>query len=254
MKLYKILVNGESSHGGNLKWSLPKNGKPGKWNEVKGDLKICNKGLHLTSKPYNWYKWGCTNYEAEAKGIKEWDGDKCVARKVRLLKEVPHPKWWLKAEKFVNTELKEINWLKSDGKPLKKWKVFYGDSWNAAMIAAGDAAMIAARVAAGVAAGDAAMIAARDAAGNAARDAAMIAAMIAAGDAAMIAAGVAAGVAAGDAALYVQTEYICEGTKLAKKHIKHARERMKVWRKGYALLGDVNGVLYVYYPNKHKTK
>ena len=31
-----------------------------------------------------------------------------------------------------------------------------------------------------------------------------------------------------------------------KKHFAHAKARMRVWQKGYALLYDVNGVLYVY--------
>jgi hypothetical protein len=31
-----------------------------------------------------------------------------------------------------------------------------------------------------------------------------------------------------------------------EKYLAHARERCEVWMKGYALLGDVDGVLYVY--------
>ncbi|MBK9272828.1 MAG: hypothetical protein IPM48_14680 [Saprospiraceae bacterium] len=60
-KLYKILVDGRSCHGGDLKWSLPtKKGNkwiPGEWHEVKGDLKICERGLHLTKKPLCGTGW-----------------------------------------------------------------------------------------------------------------------------------------------------------------------------------------------------
>ena len=141
-KLYKILIEGKSCHGGNMIWSLPKNGKPGAWHEVKGDLKICEKGIHLTTKPFNWYKWGCTCYEAEAQDIITWEKDKCVARKVRLIKEVKHPKWWADCEGWVNT-LKDIAWLKPDGKPKKEWMLFETRTaaWDAAWDAAGDASL-----------------------------------------------------------------------------------------------------------------
>ena len=33
---------------------------------------------------------------------------------------------------------------------------------------------------------------------------------------------------------------------LDARHLAHAKARMDVWRKGYCLYGDVNGVLYVY--------
>ena len=225
--LYKILVDGKSCHGGDLKWGLPKSGKPGKWHEIGGDLKICEKGLHLTTERFNWYKWGCTAYEAEAEDVISWDGDKCVARRVRLLKEVPHPKWWTDCEGWIKT-LEDISWLKPDGKPEKVWKVFEtrAAAWAAARAAAGDAAgaaaraaaWAAARAAAGAAAGAAAWAAARDAAGDAARA----------------------------AALYARGVFICEGLNLEEKHRTHIKKRMEVWQKGYGLLCDVRGILYVY--------
>ena len=231
MKLYKILVDGKSCNGGDLKWSLPKNGKPGKWYKVKGDLKICEKGLHLTTKPYKWYSWGCTCFEAEVKGIKEWQDDKCVCSEARLLKIKKHPKWWTDCEGWVAT-LKNISWLKPDGKPKKEWMLF--ETRDAAWAAARDAA----RDAAWDAAGDAARDAARDAAWDAAGDAAWAAAWAAARDAARD--------AAWDAALYSRGMFICDGLKLAEKHKTHIRKRMEVWQKGYGLLCDVNGKLYVY--------
>ena len=67
--------------------------------------------------------------------------------------------------------------------------------------------------------------AARDAAGDAARDAARAAAW--------------------DAALMARIK-VCDGLKLDKKHIDHANARWEVWQKGYALLCDIKGLLYVY--------
>src|SRR5690242_4226127 len=152
-----------------MKWSLPKKKgsewTAGEWHTVEGDLKICEKGIHLTKERFNWYKWGCTAYEAEAKDIISWEGDKCVARSVRLLKEVPHPKWWTDCERWTAT-LKNIAWLKPDGKPKEEWKLFetrddaydaaLAPVWNAALTAALTAAQDAAWVAARAAAWDAA--------------------------------------------------------------------------------------------------
>ena len=199
MKLYKILVDGKSCHNGNLKWSLPtkKNGKwiAGNWHTVDGELEICKRGLHLTTKRFNWYKWGCSVYEAETKGKIKWQEDKCVVNSARLLKEVPHPKWWIDCKGWIET-LKSIAWLKPDGKPKKEWKLFETKD------------------------------AARDAAGDAARDAAWDAAW--------------------DAALFAKGIYICSGLNLESKHKTHIRKRMEVWQKGYGLLCDVGGKLYVY--------
>ena len=144
-KLYKVLVDGKSCHGGSMEWSLPKKVKgkwvAGKWQEHKGDIKICDSGLHLTKERFDWYKWGCTVYEAEAKNIVEWEGNKCVAKSVRLIKEVPHPKWWTDCEGWVAT-LKDIAWLKPDGKPNKEWELFEtrAAARDAAWDADGDAA------------------------------------------------------------------------------------------------------------------
>jgi hypothetical protein len=251
MKLFKVLIDGKSCHGGDMKWSLPKKVKgkwvAGEWQTYEGDVKICEKGLHLTKERFNWYKWGCTAYEAEAKDIVTWENDKCVAKSVRLIKEVPHPKWWTDCEGWIAT-LKNIAWLKPDGKPKKEWLLF--ETRVAAGVAAGVAARVAAGVAARAAAGDAAWVAAgvaaRAAAWDAAGDAAWVAARAAAGDAARAAAGVAARAAAWDAALYSRGIFICDGLKLAEKHKTHIKKRMEVWKKGYGLLCDVGGKLYCY--------
>jgi hypothetical protein len=107
----------------------------------------------------------------------------------------------------------------------------------------------AARDAARDAAVDAARDAARDAAWDAAWDAARAAARAAAWDEAWDAAGAAARAAAwdaaGDAAL-TACVHVCDGCLLDQKHINHAKARWEVWRRGYGLLCDVNGTLYVY--------
>lgn len=63
MTYYKVLENGRSCHGGKLKWSLPtKDGEswnPGKWHSVRGEITMCEKGIHLTKDPYAWYTWDC---------------------------------------------------------------------------------------------------------------------------------------------------------------------------------------------------
>ena len=99
------------------------------------------------------------------------------------------------------------------------------------------------------AAGAAARDAARDAAWAAARDAAWAAAWdsawAAAWDSAWDAAGDAAWAAARAAALQSRV-LVCTGFDLDEKHINHARARMEVWKQGYGLNCDVNGVLYCY--------
>ena len=49
----------------------------------------------------------------------------------------------------------------------------------------------------------------------------------------------------GDIFLYVSI-HTCGGVDLPDEHIVHAEKRMEVWRKGYGLSCDVQGVLYVY--------
>ena len=73
---------------------------------------------------------------------------------------------------FIGKEIPSVPFFKPDGKPKKEWRIFYGESWDAAMDAARDAAR------------DAAWDAAWDAAMDAAMDAAWGAVWAAAGDAA----------------------------------------------------------------------
>ena len=71
------------------------------------------------------------------------------------------------------------------------------------------------------------------------------AAVDAARAAAWDAAGAAAWDAAWDAALFGRM-LVCVSLRIDVKHLIHVNARMQVWRKGYGLLCDVNGTLYVY--------
>ena len=184
-KLYKVLVDGKSCHGGTFEW------KTGKWYHYRGELKMCSSGFHLTTKPYMWYKQNCEIYEAKAKNIKEWNEDKCVCSDVKLIKKLPYPSWLKETNAFINS-IGKIKYFKPDNKPNPEWKLYYAQTRAAA----------------------------RDAAGAAARDAAW------------------------DAALYARCLIVKD--KLEPRHIDHAEKRMDVWKKGYELLCDIDGVLYVY--------
>jgi hypothetical protein len=59
--------------------------------------------------------------------------------------------------------------------------------------------------------------------------------------------------AASDAALLARF-YVVDNLsfKDKAKHYAHTKARWEVWQKGYGLLCDVNGVLYVYAIGKHR--
>ena len=141
--LYKVLVDGKSCHGGTMEWSLPQGDAPGEWHRYDGALKICERGIHLTRNPMAWYKHRARIFEAEADGIAEWQGDKCVAQAARLIREVEAPALWARIEKFVDG-IASVQWFKPDGKPDPEWKLFTGDTWDTAGAAAWDAARAAA--------------------------------------------------------------------------------------------------------------
>ena len=132
--LYKVLMGLESCNGGKAKWRV------GEWKTVEGDLTMCERGLHLTTEPYKaWYKWGATIYRGEAKGIVDVQDDKVLCRSARVVEALPDPPWLGAAKEFV-AGLKDIAWLKPDGKPLPEWKLFTGETWDAAWDAARGAA------------------------------------------------------------------------------------------------------------------
>jgi hypothetical protein len=154
---------------------------------------------------------------------------------------------------FIYTEIPNTRFFKPDGNPKKEWKIFYADTWGAAWGAARYAARGAAWGAAWGAARDAARDAARYATRDAAWGAAWDAAWGAARDAAWGAARDAAWGAARDATLI--SDYIITSdlkVKDREKHLAHTKARWEVWQKGYGLLCDVDGVLYVYAVEKPK--
>ena len=213
--LYKVLVNHRSAHGGTLTWSLPTptddDWQPGDWHTVAGEISVCTNGLHLTSDPTRWLKVGCEVYLAEGRGDRQSRGDKTAFAEARLLRPAPEmvPEWWRQHERFV-AELPRIPWCQPDGSPSPEWRLFTAPTLAEARAAARDAAWDAA----GAAAGAAAWASARD--------------------------------AARDANLYTQVQHVCGDLDVEQRHRSHVEARWEVWRKGYCLFGDVDGVLYVY--------
>ena len=252
LRQYKVLVDGQSCHGGELKWSLPRraDGKwiPGKWHTVRGNLSLCENGLHTTSEIAQWLAIGCSVYHAEGAGKCETDGDKTVWRKVRLLRPARVPPYWRRVEKFV-ASLATVPWHKQCGAIDPSWEYLSAETWhaasNAASNAARDAAWIASRDAARNASRNAASNASRDAARNASRNAAYNASYNAAYNAAWSASCNAVWSAASDAGLMCCVDYLCADLPIADEHRQHANARWEVWTRGYALLCDVNGRLYV---------
>ena len=235
MKYYKLLRTNRSSwYDDGFIWPL---NKPVEIKEArKGDA--CGIGLHLAKTIDDCFLYGefpCRIFEAEPiSPILGEDNIKIRVAKAKLGKEVT-PQYVRRVNSFIRS-LEKIPWMQHARPPLKKWKLFETreDAWKAAenwgWDAACDVAWNAAR--------DAARIAAR----NAARDAARIAALFAAR---RTLAGDAGGDVGWDAALWASM-LVCDGLKLDEKYIQHARARMEVWRRGYGLLCDIDGVLYVY--------
>jgi len=184
-KLFKVLVNNKSCHGGDFDWTpyLPAGKRPGKWTPTVEDAAFCQRGWHLTTEPMEWAKVGMQVYRAAGKGAAGEQNDKRCFRSVRLLApaKAAVPRWWREAEAFIGS-IAGVPWFKPQREPDPAWKVF--DTWVAAgdpaRAAAWAAAWAAARVAAWAAAWAAARAAARAAAWDAARDAAVAAAVAAA--------------------------------------------------------------------------
>jgi hypothetical protein len=244
---YKILKDGKSCNGGSLAWSLPKQNDdgswtPGDWHRVGGEPSMCSHGIHVVKNPYErWWACGCDVYIVETGPIVAEELDKALTMSCRLLSLEPKPTWLIETERFI-ASVKDVPFFKPDGHPREDWNLFTAPTGDAAWAAAKDAAWGAAWDAARDAAGPAAWDAARDAARDAAWDAAGYAAGDAAWDAARDAAGPAAWDAARGAALMARVLI----SELTGPHLEHARARWEVWQKGYGLLCDVNGKLYVY--------
>ena len=91
--LFKILNDGKSCNGGDYTWSLPSKNDdgswiPGEWTEpVDGELVACENGYHLADRSQLVQWLDKDIYEAEAEEAFD-DGDKWVARRVRLLRKI----------------------------------------------------------------------------------------------------------------------------------------------------------------------
>ena len=167
-------------------------------------------------------------------------------------------------EDFI-AELRTLPYFQPDGKPDPDWILVLGKNWTVARIAAADAAKAAAKGgsngtsdsqwdAARTAAWNGARIAASDAGRNeawekawdlardATREAVWTAARLAAPEAAWAVPWDAAWHIADYAAICV----VCGDLDVLGQHFQTIERRIDVWRKGYALMAEVNGTLYVY--------
>lgn len=228
---YKVILNKKSCHGGTFDWTdyLPKGNRPGKWTPPIDDVSVCSFGYHLTTDPMQWPKVGMKVYVAQGKPTNQILDDKSSHSSARLLRDVTDevvPQYWRDVEAFV-ASLADIPWMIPQGDPDPSWKVFE------TLTAAGSTTWSAARSAARSAAG----FVARSAAESVARSAAWFAAGSAAGSAAWFAA---------ESAKLVACILCCPPGSIEQKHIDYATAAMDVWRRGYGLARDVDGVLYVY--------
>ena len=235
-------------HGGTFDYTdyLPTQDGPGLM-FPKRDPVLCRSGWHWCTPESlmdHWAKAGMQVYEAApSDDVTALDDDgKCVSASGRLVRLYALPDWWTDAMRFVEEDIPATPWFTCQGEPNPAWQLFLGKDWSAARSAAESAAWSAARSAAYWAARSAAESAAR----SAARSAAYWAARSAAWSAARSAAESAAESAAWSAALYTSAVHICDGTDLDMAHVTHARARWDVWQRGYALLCDADGVLFVY--------
>lgn len=144
------------------------------------------------------------------------------------------------ARKFI-AGIKEIPYLRPDGTLTERDKIKLFDTRDAARISSmgsGDVVWGIARNAAIAAAiaesRDAAMGVAWSVARDVAKDTVWNIARDAALDVAM------------DAVLFVCVLYVCDGLDIDEKHREHAKLRMDVWKHGYGVYCDVDGVLYCY--------
>ena len=139
-----------------------------------------------------------------------------------ITKPVPLPSWAKRTEKFI-ASIPKVKWLDNHAKPRKAWRLFEtrDSAWASAWYSARDSAWYSARDSAW----DSARDSARDSAWASARDSAWYSAR--------------------DSALMASMEIVSD-LHIDAKHRKHARDRWEVWTRGYGLLCDVDGVLYVY--------
>jgi len=143
---------------------------------------------------------------------------------------------------FINS-IPQVKFFKPDGKPKKEWKIFYGDTWASAWESAQASAW------------DSALASAHASAWDSARDSAQASAWACAEDSARVSARASArdsardfkGAFTRDFSLKAEMIVVSDlNYKDKAKHERHVNKRIEVWKKGYGLLCDVDGVLYVY--------
>ena len=151
---------------------------------------------------------------------------------------------------FMNS-IPKTKWYQPDGKPKPEWRVFYGDTWAFARASAWDSAWASAMASARVSARDSAWDSARASARASAWDSTWASARDSARDSARASARASAWDSTWDstrdfslmACLVIVSDLDYPDKE---KHEKHVKSRIEVWKKGYGLFCDVDGVLYVY--------
>jgi hypothetical protein len=127
---------------------------------------------------------------------------------------------------FMNS-IPKTKWYQPDGKPNPKWHISYGDTWDSAWASAWASARASAR----------------DSAWASARDSVWASAWASAWDSAWASARASARDFSLMACMIIVSDLDYPDKE---KHEKHVSSRIEVWKKGYGLLYDVRGVLYVY--------
>lgn len=143
--LYKVLMNGVSFHGGDFTYSLPTPNEdgtytPGDWHELDDaiEVQVCRNGFHLTDNPRVWWDHGATAYVAEGAGDfddLEFENEQKIAfRRVRLLRPVEQPAW---IKDVLATVERWKSWSNTpDGQPDENWVLFDDyDAMNETLLA-----------------------------------------------------------------------------------------------------------------------
>ncbi len=179
-RMWKVLgASGEAVHGGSGTWLLPRGDEPAGWMPtIKGRLKACELGYHLTPKPIYFYIPGSRVFEAE------WQGDvddtqaeipnspKIAVRECRLLREV---KWaefcvWFEGEHTIEAGCA----LAYDSASVRAYDSASVTAYGSASVTAYGSASVTAYDSASVTAYDSASVTAADSASVTAYDSASV--------------------------------------------------------------------------------
>ena len=234
-----VMPNGCAWYDGKTKWTK----KP--MPRILGnDTGPCGIGYHLAKTPeaaIGYGRFPCRLAIAEPCGhIVGEDHEKIRVTSARIVRWIPKPKWVKETERFLAT-IPGVKWMSLEGDVDPAWRVFdthasahasarasaYDDSaYDSAYASACGSACGSARASARASACasayhasayDSACASAYDSACASARDSALMAAMC-----------------------------VCSDLPLDQKHRDHAKARWDVWKRGYGLLCDVGGILFVY--------